>query len=74
MYKQVLNSITDIELFPIISMILFISFFALMLYKVYHSGSSWVDHMASLPLEDVSTIEAISADATNPNNKKISMN
>jgi len=64
MYKQVLNSITDIEIFPVISLILFISFFALMLYKVYHSGSSWVDHMASLPLEDDSTIGAISADAT----------
>lgn len=52
MYKQVLNSIENIEIFPVISLILFISFFSLMLYKVFNSGKTWVDHMSSLPLED----------------------
>jgi hypothetical protein len=45
-----------------------------MLYKVYHSGSSWVDHMSSLPLEEGDLNGALSADATDPKNKRISMN
>jgi cytochrome c oxidase cbb3-type subunit IV len=71
MYKQVLNSITDIEIYPVISLILFISFFALMLYKVFNSGKSWVDHMASLPLEDDVNTGAFSTDAKEPANKRI---
>lgn len=55
MYKQVLNSINNIEIFPVISLILFISFFSLMLYKVFNSGNSWVEHMSALPLDDEPT-------------------
>ena len=55
MYKQVLNSITTIEIFPVISLILFVSFFSLMLYKVFYSSKPWVEHMSALPLEDEPT-------------------
>ena len=52
MYKQVLNSITDVDIFPVVSLMLFLTFFVLMLIKVYHSSKTWTDHMSSLPLEE----------------------
>lgn len=52
MYKQVLNSIVNIDLFPLISMILFFTFFLLMLYKVFYSSKEWADKIAALPLDD----------------------
>lgn len=59
MYKQVLNSIADIDIFPLISLMLFLSFFLLMLYKVFFASKSWSDHMSALPLEDDSVSSSI---------------
>lgn len=52
MYKQVLNSIVNIDLFPLISMIIFFSFFLLMLYKVIYSSKEWENTLAALPLDN----------------------
>ncbi len=52
MYKQVLNSISDIDIFPVISLILFVSFFVLMLIRVIYARKDYVEHMSNLPLED----------------------
>jgi hypothetical protein len=52
MYKQVLNSISDIDIFPVISLILFVSFFALMLIRVIYARKDYVEHMSNLPLEE----------------------
>lgn len=52
MYKQVLNSISDIDLFPVISLILFVSFFVLMLIRVIYTRKDYVEHMSNLPLDE----------------------
>lgn len=56
MYKQVLNSITDIDIFPIISLIVFVSFFILMILKVMATRKEFADKMAAMPLEEDDSI------------------
>jgi hypothetical protein len=51
MYKNVLQTIEGVEIYPIISLLLFVAVFAIMLYKVIRADKTWVNHMAELPLE-----------------------
>ncbi len=51
MYKFVLQSIEGIEIFPIISLTIFFVFFVLLIYVVYTMDKSWLNNMASLPLD-----------------------
>ena len=52
MIGQVLSSIKDVEIFPIISLILFFSFFVGMLVVVFRMKKRYIDKMKHLPLED----------------------
>lgn len=52
MHKDVLQAISGIDLFPIIALLLFVSFFAGVLIWVVKMNKSDVEHMKNLPLED----------------------
>lgn len=52
MYKNVLRAIEDIGIYPSISLILFFTFFVLMVFYLYKKGKHYWDDAARLPLED----------------------
>ncbi len=51
MYKNVLESISDVHIYPIISMVLFILVFSGMLVWVWRKDKGYLNEMASKPLE-----------------------
>lgn len=53
MYKQVMSSMEGIELYPIITLVIFFTFFTLMILKlfVFTEKDGYGEH-ARLPLED----------------------
>ncbi len=46
-----LEQIGNVEIFPIISFIIFFTFFLVMGYRVYKTPKSYVDEMGKLPLD-----------------------
>ena len=52
MYKEVLRSIENIEIFPIISLLIFVLFFLGVFVWVLRVPKSYVDHMSSLPMDE----------------------
>ena len=52
MIKNVLESISGIEIFPIISLLIFVVFFSGVLYWVLKLDKKTIDKMKNLPLED----------------------
>ena len=52
MYKEVLRSIENIEIFPIISLIIFVLFFIGITVWAFRVPKEYIDHMKSLPMED----------------------
>ncbi|SFB52907.1 CcoQ/FixQ family Cbb3-type cytochrome c oxidase assembly chaperone [Algoriphagus aquimarinus] len=52
MYKEVLRSIEDIEIFPIISLVIFVLFFIGIAIWAIRIPKDYVDHMSSLPMDD----------------------
>jgi hypothetical protein len=51
MYKNILRSITGIEIFPMISLCLFVLVFAVVLVWTSRLDGAWLARSASLPLE-----------------------
>lgn len=51
MYKNVLESIQGVEIFPIISLAIFVIFFAVMLYKIIRMDKAMIKKMEALPLD-----------------------
>lgn len=51
MYKQVLRSMEGIEVFPNISLILFFTFFVLLVIYLVYTGKSHWEQAAQIPLE-----------------------
>ncbi|MFC3881929.1 cbb3-type cytochrome c oxidase subunit 3 [Algoriphagus namhaensis] len=52
MYKEVLRSIDNIEIYPAISLVIFVAFFLGMVIWVLRVPKSYVKHMESLPFEE----------------------
>lgn len=52
MYKEILRSIDNIEIYPIISLIIFFLFFVSMFIWVIKTPKEHVKHMESLPFDD----------------------
>lgn len=52
MYKEILRSIENIEIYPIISLLIFVTFFVGMFIWVVRVPKSYVDHMESLPMDE----------------------
>ncbi len=51
MYKNVLRAIEDIGIYPSISLILFFTFFVIMIIYLIKKGKHYWDDVARLPLE-----------------------
>jgi hypothetical protein len=52
MYKEILRSIENIEIYPIISLLIFVTFFVGMFIWVVRVPKSYVDHMEALPMDE----------------------
>ncbi len=52
MYKEILRSIENIEIYPIISLLIFVTFFVGMFIWVVRVPKGYVDHMKSLPMDE----------------------
>ena len=53
MYKNVLESIGGIEIFPLISLIIFFLFFVFMIIWLFKVDKSYFKKMSNLPLEGI---------------------
>ncbi len=52
MYRQILESIQGIEIYPVMSFVIFMIVFVLISYKAFRMKSSSVEELSYLPLED----------------------
>lgn len=52
MYKNVLQSIDNIALWPVISFIIFFVFFIVLLLWVFMADKKFIDYMRSMPMDD----------------------
>ena len=64
MYKDILNSINGVEIFPIIALIIFFIVFISMIIWVIKLDKTRIKKMSLLPLEDTS-FEKIDGDIEN---------
>ena len=59
MYKDILLSITGIEVFPVVSLVLFVTVFTAVLISVVRMDRTRAEALASLPLDDSERNRAI---------------
>ncbi len=52
MYKNVLQSIDNIAIWPVISFIIFFIFFVCLLWWAFTTDKSFIDKMKDLPLDE----------------------
>ena len=52
MYKNVLRSMVDIEIFPVIGLAIFMGFFVMLLVFVFRLSKSYIKHMEEMPSQD----------------------
>ena len=52
MYRNILQSIEDIEKWPVIGLIIFFVFFIVVLVRVFRTDKKFDEKMKNLPLED----------------------
>jgi cytochrome c oxidase cbb3-type subunit 4 len=52
MYKEILRSIDNIEIYPILSLLIFLLFFVGMFIWVVKTPKEHIDHMESLPFDE----------------------
>ena len=52
MYKNVLQSIENIEVWPVISFVIFFIFFLCLLLWVFTTDKKFIDKMSGLPMEE----------------------
>ncbi|MDN3203149.1 cbb3-type cytochrome c oxidase subunit 3 [Algoriphagus sp. C2-7] len=52
MYKEVLRSIENIEIYPVISLVIFVAFFLGMFVWVLRVPKSHIEHMENLPIDE----------------------
>ncbi|MCH7398920.1 cbb3-type cytochrome c oxidase subunit 3 [Belliella sp. DSM 107340] len=52
MKKDILSSIENIEIYPIISLLIFVLFFVGMFIWVVKADENYIDHMKDLPFDD----------------------
>jgi cytochrome c oxidase cbb3-type subunit IV len=51
MYKSVLESISGVDIYPIVSLVIFFLFFTGVIIWVFKADKSYINKMGSLPLE-----------------------
>lgn len=64
MYKNVLQSIDNIAIWPVISFVIFFLFFICLLWWVFTTKKNFIDKMKGLPLEN-----SVTEKDSNLNNK-----
>jgi hypothetical protein len=52
MYKDILGSVAGIEVFPVISLVLFVVVFGLVLIRTIRADATELDRHAHIPLDD----------------------
>jgi cytochrome c oxidase cbb3-type subunit IV len=52
MYKDILRSIAGIEVYPVISLIVFVTFFTAVLVWAGRMSRGQIDHLSHLPLDE----------------------
>jgi len=52
MYKNVLQNINNIEIWPILSFVIFFVFFLCLLWWVFKVDKEFISRMAALPFDD----------------------
>lgn len=52
MYGDILRGIIGVEIFPVISLVIFVGFFTGVLVRVARMKRSQIDHLSRLPLAD----------------------
>lgn len=52
MYKNVLQSIDNIALWPVISFVIFFVFFISLLLWVFMADKKFIDYMKNMPIQD----------------------
>lgn len=52
MYKNVLQSIDNIAIWPVISFVIFFLFFICLLWWVFTTDKKFIDKMKGLPMDD----------------------
>jgi cytochrome c oxidase cbb3-type subunit IV len=55
MYKNVLQSIENIQIWPVISFVIFFVFFLCLLLWVFTTDRKFIDKMRALPLDEKKT-------------------
>lgn len=57
MYKDILLSIAGIDVFPVVSLVLFVAVFSIMLIRVAMMDRAGTARLAALPLDDETSLE-----------------
>jgi cbb3-type cytochrome oxidase subunit 3 len=52
MYKEILQSIDNIQVWPVISFVIFFLFFLFLLWWAFTADRQFIRHMSEMPLED----------------------
>ena len=55
MFKNILQTINGIEIFPIIGLILFVSFFIWTIIMIFRMDKRFIRYMEEMPLEDTNS-------------------
>lgn len=63
MYKNVLQTIENIAIWPVISFVIFFLFFICLLWWVFTVDRRFIDKMGSLPLNDIADNETSSTNS-----------
>ena len=51
MYKEILRSIGGIDVYPVVSLVIFVTFFAIVIARALRMDARRVGHLANLPLD-----------------------
>ena len=62
MYKYIVEGIDGAQNFGLISLVIFSTFFVLLLIWVFYANKSYINHMKELPLEEDNEIETLKTD------------
>jgi len=60
MYKNVLQSIENVQVWPVISFVIFFLFFLCLLWWVFTADRGYIEKMSSLPVDDNTSNENLS--------------
>ncbi len=52
MYKEILGTIENVAIWPVISFIIFFTFFILLLWYVFTADKNFIKEMSQKPLQD----------------------